>query len=350
MKKILITLFIFTFLISIYTFTFAAPLTTITTDVSSKTIKPGENVTVNVNFGQNLGKYTITMFYDNNLFEYISSTGGTTNDKGDRIKTSFYDNTGGSSPSNSMSVTFKAKSNLLNTNPTNFSIVATNLANTDSSIAFDDIKTPIVKDITIKPDYKPYTINLLYTDNILKNEYKDMQLNVNSSLGKSFSNTRIVAELTSPSNESATLLAIDGSNNKINILADGFGSASGDPIGGLNISKQIKMQGMFAESGNYSITFKLIDKKNYDNIISQNTFNLNVGEITPPTIPPTPTTPEITPEQLPQEQTHTTLPKTGSTIYQYLVPLLLILSVFLVLIIKEFKLNNSSKTRNKRYR
>ncbi len=331
MKKILITLFVFLFFTTIYTSVFAAPLTTITTDTSLSTVKPGEEITVNVNFGQDLGAYTVDIAYDNNLFDYISSTGGTSNDNGDRVRLFFFDNTGGTAPSNSMSVTFRAKSNLINTNPTNFSITANGMANADASVTFDDITTPIEKNITIRPDYVPYTFDLLYTAPIETNVAENMQLNLNSSLGESFSNTRIIAEAITPTGATVNLMATDATTSTdFDLLTDGWGSTAGDSIGGLNVSKQLTMMGTFSEAGNYTLTFKLIDKNNSNTILAENSFNLNVSDVsTTPTTPPTTTTPETTtPEDTTEQTMPENLPKTGTSIYEYIIPILLILIVF----------------------
>ena len=49
------------------------------------------------------------MAYDNNIFEYVRSEGGTENDNGTRVRVTYYDSAGGTNPRTNMSVTFKAK-------------------------------------------------------------------------------------------------------------------------------------------------------------------------------------------------------------------------------------------------
>ena len=39
-----------------------------------KPVNPKENVIVNIDFGKELGAYTVDVAYDNNLFEYVSIT------------------------------------------------------------------------------------------------------------------------------------------------------------------------------------------------------------------------------------------------------------------------------------
>ena len=52
---------------------FAAPLNSVTVNTDKTTVRPGEEVRVNVDFGQALGSYTVDIAYDNSIFEYVSS-------------------------------------------------------------------------------------------------------------------------------------------------------------------------------------------------------------------------------------------------------------------------------------
>ena len=69
---------------------YADTLDTLDINPDKSIVHPNENVTLNINFGQALGAYTFTVAYDNNLFEYVSSEGGTANDLGDKVKVTFY--------------------------------------------------------------------------------------------------------------------------------------------------------------------------------------------------------------------------------------------------------------------
>lgn len=130
----------------------AASLSNISVTTEKQTIKPGENVVVTIEFGQSLGSYTFDIAYDNNIFEYVSATGGTANDTGSKVRVYYFDQTGGNSPRTDMSVTFKAKSSLTTSNPTNFLVTAEGLANADASVTYDDITTPIRKDVVVEPE------------------------------------------------------------------------------------------------------------------------------------------------------------------------------------------------------
>ena len=159
---------------------FAAPLNSVTVNTDKTTVRPGEEVKVTIDFGQQLGAYTVSVAYDNKIFDYVSAEGGTPNDTSDKVKVVFHDSTGGTSPSQRVSVTFRAKADLETSNPTEFSITAEGLANPDASVTYDDITTPIVKNVTVEPQYEDYKIELTYSGNIVKEEEKEMKLSYSS--------------------------------------------------------------------------------------------------------------------------------------------------------------------------
>ena len=59
---------------------YADALQNVTVNIDKSTVHPGEEVKVDVNFGQEMGSYTVDVAYDNNLFEYVSADGGTADD------------------------------------------------------------------------------------------------------------------------------------------------------------------------------------------------------------------------------------------------------------------------------
>ena len=114
MKKI-ISIFTMVTLLCVLILTgssYAASLDTIDIQTDKTTIRPGEEVTLTIGFGQDLGAYTFDIAYDNNIFDYIAVEGGTANNTGDKIRTTYYDSTGGSNPRSNMSVTFQAKADI----------------------------------------------------------------------------------------------------------------------------------------------------------------------------------------------------------------------------------------------
>lgn len=108
-KKLLsfvLILFLLFFTLQISVNASSIPFGSVNATVSNTKIRPGENVKVNIEFGTELGAYTFDIAYDNKIFEYVSSEGGTENDNGTRVRVVFYDSTGGTNPRTNMSVTF----------------------------------------------------------------------------------------------------------------------------------------------------------------------------------------------------------------------------------------------------
>ena len=335
MKKVvnILTVFLVLF-VSIFTIkTYAVSLDSLDVTTTKQAVHPGENITVNVAFGQNMGSYTVDVAYDNNLLEYVSAEGGTANNLGTSVKVAFYDQTGGTNPRTSMSVTFKAKE-VTSTNPSNFGITLTGLANADASVTYDDVTTPIIKDIIVEPDYEDYKIALKYTGDVIKNEEKDMKIIVSSAMGRNYEHTRIIAEIKAPTGGTAKLLATDNQRAEHDIIQSGWGSAEGDPIGGKDVVKELSTRGLFDMEGKYTITLKLIDRDNSDEVIESESFDINVKDKNAVN--------EENNTQKPEgdnnnntgtgdkEEEPTILPQTGNTIYFAIIPIVgaLLISYF----------------------
>lgn len=304
---------------------YAVLLDEVNVQVDKQTVRPGENVTVNINFGESLGAYTVNVSYDNKLFSYVGVEGGTANDTSDKVKVVYFDQTGGESPRTSAKITFKALETITTSNPTEFTVTLEGMANNDASITFDDITTPIIKNVVVEPEFLDYSFKLEYTGDIIENEAKDIKLSYSSSSGKHFEKARLVATATTPEGATVQLIGIDNENLKHDIIQSGWGDAQGYEIGGKDFSQVLNLQGTFSKSGPYTITFKLIDRANSDTVIAQNTFNITVSEKETK-----PTTQEEAVGGIKNENTQTTaeqqttnttsetptkLPKTGTNIY-----------------------------------
>ncbi len=327
MKK-LISLIVLLVIVALCLPVYADSLQNVTINVDKTTVHPNETVKVDVDFGQDMGSYTVDVAYDNNLFEYVSAEGGTADDNGTRIRVYFFDTAGGTNPRRNMSVIFKAK-DVTTSNPTDFSITAEGLANPDASVSYDDITTPIDKSIIVEPKYEDYNIMLNYTGDVIVNEEKDMKLTISSAMGKNYEHTRILAEATTPVNGTVKLLGTDGQQLEHDIIQNGWGDAAGDAIGGKDVSKELNLKGIFDKAGDYTIKIKLIDRDNSDAEIVSETFNITVKEetVTPPenNVTNNEIENEIAGETNNENNTGTvgninneepsTLPKTGSTVY-----------------------------------
>ena len=332
MKKIISVITIL-FLFSILIFSgnsYAAELNTIDVETNKTIVRPGEEVKVTINFGQDLGAYTFDISYDNAIFEYVSVEGGTPNDTGDKVKVTFHDSTGGTNPRTNMNVTFRAKADITTSNPTEFTVTAEGLANADGSVTFDDITTPIIKNVTVEPEYLNYTLKLEHTGNIIKGEENEMTISYSSPMGRYYEHARLIAEATAPGGATVQLIGTDESQLEHDIIQSGWGDAQGYKIGGKDVSQILQVRGIFSEAGDYTITLKLIDRDNSDATIAEETFKLTAVEtsITNPGItePEETITPEEeikeTQEENITEEMPTQLPKTGINIY---IPIIIIL-------------------------
>ena len=289
----------------------AASLDAINIAPTKTKVKPGENVTLNVEFGEELGAYTVHVSYDNNIFEYVSAEGGTANDTGTKVIVTFHDTTGGTNPRSNMSVTFKAKDELTTT--------LEGLSNPDASISYDDITTPIVKNITVEPEYVDYTLDLQKVGEIIKGQEIPMTVSYSSPMGHYYEHARLVAEATTPTGAEVRLLATDNAGLEHDIIDNGWGDAQGFKIGGKDVSQVLQARGIFSDVGDYKITLKLIDRDNSDSVIAEETFSFTAVEKATP--PEAENGGENKPEQKPEEPTEeetkmpTTMPKTGTNIY-----------------------------------
>ncbi len=281
MKKVLSFIIIFALIfcmLQINVYASSIPLGSVTVNLSKEKIAPGETVKVNINFGTELGAYTFDVAYDKNIFEYVSSEGGTENDNGTRVRVTYYDSTGGSNPRSNMSVTFKAKADLVTTNPTDFSITAEGLANSDASQDYDDITSPIKKSITVEPNYVDYSIKLNYDGNIIANEEKEMELITESSLGKNYENVKMKVEVTKKPSDNATvkLLATERTRQEIDLIQDGWGEPDGYELGGKDVAQILDIRGLFSEVGDYTIKISLLDADSGNTEIATKSISLTV--------------------------------------------------------------------------
>ncbi len=327
MKKI-ISIFAIVTLLTVLIFTgasYAAALDTIDVQTDKTTVRPGEEVKVTIQFGKDLGAYTFDVTYDNKIFDYVSAEGGTANDTTDKVRVVYHDTTGGTNPRTNMSVTFRAKADITTSNPTEFTITAEGLANADASVQFDDITTPIVKNVTVEPVYVDYTIKLEHAGEIVKTEEKAMTLSYASPMGRYYEHARLIAEATTPAGATVQLLATDQANLEHDIIQSGWGDAQGYKIGGKDVSQVLQTKAIFSQAGDYTITLKLIDRDNSDQVIAEQAFPFTVLEEATPVTPenPEPTTPEEPEvEEVNPEETPKKLPKTGSNVY---VPVIVVL-------------------------
>lgn len=279
MKKIIYSIIIFTtMIISLLTIKVkAASLDAINIETNKSIVNPGEEVTLTIEFGKSLGAYTFDIAYDNKLLEFVSASDGTPNDMSTKVRIVYYDSSGGSNTKDSLTVVFKAKEGITTSNPTDLSITAEGLANGDASEQYDDIDVPITKNITVEPDYKDYELNLQYDGEIVKNQEKEITITTSSEMGKYYDHARLIAEVTTQTGGTVTLIGIDEQQMKHDLIQSGWGDPSGYKIGG-KVEQVLKFTGLFTEAGDYQITLKLIDRDSSDTSIVEKTFDIKVVE------------------------------------------------------------------------
>ena len=227
---------------------------------------------------QNYGAYTFDVAYDNSIFEYVRSEGGTENDNGTRVRVTYYDAAGGTNPRTNMSVTFKAKGDIVSTNPTDFSVTAEGLANKDASQEYDDITTPIKKSVTVEPNYVDYDIAFNYSGKVVVDEEKAMELITKSTMGKNYDHVKMTVEVTKKPSDNATvkMLATTRTRQEVDLIQDGWGEPDGYQLGGKDVEQVLDVRALFSEVGAYTIKVSLLDKDSADAVIQTKEFNFNV--------------------------------------------------------------------------
>ncbi len=279
MKKILYSLLI----ISILFFTilmgktYAVALDSINIDTDKAIVEPEAEVTLEITFGKQLGAYTFDIAYDNNLLEYVRTDGGSANDNGTRVRVVYYDSTGGTNPKESMSITFKAKKGITTSNPTDLSVTAEGLANADASENYDDINVALVKNIVVEPKYEDYKFELNYTGNPTINEEKEMKLSLISNMGRYYDKARIITEVKSNNGGNVKILGTGLDGLEHDLINSGWGDPNGYKIGG-KVNQELNLRGLFDKAGEYTVTFKLIDRSNSDKVITEKDFKFTVEE------------------------------------------------------------------------
>ena len=277
MKKI-IKIFPIILVLSIIIFcgdTYATKLSTLDAQLSSTTIRPGEEVTVTIQFGEALSSYSINVAYDKNIFEYVSTDGGTATDIGNKLKVEFQDTTNSKS---NMFIKFKAKEEVTSTNPTEFLITADGLKSAETFVNYDDVKMPIVKSLVVEPEYVDYIIKLEYIGDVMKNEEKEVKISYSSPSGRYYESARLIAIVSGPEGGSMKLLAMDQEGTEYDIIKDGWGDMQGFPMGGKDYAQVLQTEAIFNVPGIYTLSLKLIDIENSDSIIAQKDFQFTVEE------------------------------------------------------------------------
>ncbi len=303
MKKIiaLITILSILVLTVLTGYTYAAVLDDFAISVDKKTVRPGEQVVLKVTFGQPLGSFKVKVDFDDDIFEYVSADNGTGSAESDTVTVEY---TELSTTKTETNITFKAKTGITTSNPTEFTVTATNMKSEGGSTGYDDITEGKVETLTVEPEYQDYTLTLENAEDIIAGKEIPFKLSYSSPMGRHYAKARLEADATkTPENATVKLIGFSTQDNsQYDIIDDGWGNAQGYAIGGEDVSQELDLKGIFSQAGEYTITLKLIDREKSDETIVEKAFNFTVKEAEAQQVPE----PQKPAEELPEE-----LPKTG---------------------------------------
>lgn len=298
----------------------AETLNSLNIELDKEILHPGEEVNVNIDFGQTLSSYEINVAYDNKLFEYVSNNRDVNvADNGD-VLTLTSNILSNATELNKLSIKFKAKNDITTTNPTDFKITVQNLVDGITGETIQNPISPVDKSLIVEPIYTEYKINLDYNEPILKQEIKNMKLVITSDMGKNYSNTKIYADVLTETDGNVEISAIDSNGEKIDFIYEGWGNEQGESLGGKNIVKELDLETEFSKAGNYIITFRVVDMNNSNFVIASKAFEIRVEESN--------TNIEKNIKSNTQNNIKnkpSTLPKAGNTIYFIIIPIGIIL-------------------------
>lgn len=312
---------------------YAVGLSDLKIELDKSLIHPNENVDIAIDFGQPLSEFEIEIAYDSNLFEYVSTSNDVNIYDNGNIITITYPTLSNNTSVNTLEVKFKAKSDIISTNPTNFKVTLQNLKDGTNLEVIDNPENPFDLALVLEPVYTNYIIDLSYDGTLISKKENDLKLTIKSEMGQNYVNTKLYAIVNSPENSEVEIFANDSNGINYNLVEEGWGGENGEPIGGKNVVKQLNLRGIFKKEGEYNVTFELVDINNSDYIIASNTFDIEVkneDELkleTSNTITNLNTTVGSIQNTSNNENEVSikTLPKAGSTIYFIIIPTVIII-------------------------
>lgn len=153
-----------------------------------------------------------------------------------------------------------------------------------------------------------YSFDLKYTGNVIKNVEKNANVLLVGVNGTLYSNVLIKVNITGPA--TPKLLATDSSGTEYDIAQLGsWGPPSGFAVQG-DFTNTTPIRATFTEAGNYTIQLSLVDVSNNNLIITSKVFTINVLEEEPSI--------DDTEEPPVEDEEVEELPKTGTSIWEYI--------------------------------
>lgn len=174
-----------------------------------------------------------------------------------------------------------------------------------------------------------YTFDLQYTGTVVKNVEKDAKVLLVGVNGTTYTNVQIKVDISGPA--TPKLLATDSSGIEYDIAQLGYwGPSSGFAVQG-DFTNTTPIKATFTEAGKYTITLSLINLANNNSIITSKVFTIDVlNEETPPTTNNTVSNNITAVNNVTNNNSIGELPKTGTSIGEYLVYFFIIGTIFLV--------------------
>lgn len=169
-----------------------------------------------------------------------------------------------------------------------------------------------------------YSFDLQYTGTVVKNVEKDAKVLLVGVNGSTYTNVQIKVDISGPA--TPKLLATDSSGIEYDIAQLGYwGPAAGFAVQG-DFTNTTPVKATFTKEGTYTITLSLINLANNNSVITSKVFTIDVAsEEAPPTTNNTvSTTNNVTNNNAIGE-----LPKTGTSIGEYLLYFFVIGTIFL---------------------
>lgn len=171
--------------------------------------------------------------------------------------------------------------------------------------------------------------DISYEGEVKVNEEKSTLIILAGQNTPTHSNVRVKVEIEGP--EKPKLLAKDSLGTEIDIAKEGYwGPQEGFPITG-NFSNETPVKATFTKAGSYTITLKLLDVKNGNDILAEKSVTIQVKE----NVPIANEIANTITNEIVNEPT-SELPKTGTSLVEYVIyAVVLIAIIYLGYQIKE---------------
>ena len=257
---------------------FATTFENLKIEIDKNIVHPKEEVTLKVDFGRLLSEFEINIAYDKNLFQYYSASKDINlYDNGD-VVTITYPTMSTKEPISEIEISFKANEQITTSNPTDLKVTVQKAKDGFTNQNIENPLLPIEKNLIVEPIYKDYQFLLEHDETLNSNEHTNMKLILKSDMGQIYKNVKIYAKIISENENEVQITATDLLGKKYNILEEGWGGENGESIGGSNVLKELNLNSIFSDSGNYKITFELQDLNNSNFVIASKSFNLIVND------------------------------------------------------------------------